>query len=71
MYFKKILHYKEKIVDVQSYYEKQTMKIVLNEQIITNNRNSILKDQNYFQYLLKNLINFQDFKTTKMNFSYF
>ena len=32
------------------------MKIVLNEQIITNNRNSIVKGQNYFQYVLKNLI---------------
>lgn len=47
------------------------MKIVLNEQIITNYQNCNLKGQNDFQYLLKNPVNFQDFKTTKINFSCF
>lgn len=47
------------------------MKIVLNEQIITNYQNCSLKGQNDFQYLLKNPVNVQDFKTTKINFSCF
>lgn len=51
--------------------KNKTTKIVLKEQIITNYKNCSLKGQNYFQYLLKNPVNFQDFKTTKMNFSCF
>lgn len=41
-----------KIIDVQSDYIKQ-WNIVWNEQILTNDKNSILKDQNCFHIFWK------------------